>query len=100
MLAVGRQPVSERNGVTMTGIRRRDLLAGVAGAATIAGTGIGTAVPAQAAPPVSDGGATSGGEGRTVRLREGTDLAAQLSPDGRMIAIDVVGVLWTLPACG
>src|SRR6266496_6089379 len=98
MRTVGRQPVSERNGVTMTGIRRRDLLAGVAGAATIAGTSIGTAVPAQAAPRVPDGDATSAGDGRTVKLQEGTDLAAQLSPDGRMIAIDVVGVLWTLPA--
>ncbi|GAA1809910.1 amidohydrolase family protein [Planosporangium flavigriseum] len=77
----------------MTGIRRRNLLAGVAGAAAIAGTGVGTADPAQAA-------SRTPGAGRTVDLREGTDLAAQVSPEGRMIAIDVVGVLWVLPASG
>ncbi|MGH3377987.1 MAG: amidohydrolase family protein, partial [Actinoallomurus sp.] len=45
-------------------------------------------------------GEPAAGRGRPVRLREGTDLAAQLSPDGRLIAIDVVGVLWVLPASG
>ena len=44
--------------------------------------------------------ASSEAHGRTVRLREGTDLAAQISPDGKLIAIDVVGVLWVLPASG
>lgn len=80
----------------MTGIRRRDLLAGAAGAAAIAGVGAGTAAPAGAA--TAAGPDTPGG--RTIRLREGTDLAAQLSPDGRLIAMDVVGVLWVLPASG
>ncbi|HEV7896555.1 MAG TPA: amidohydrolase family protein [Planosporangium sp.] len=76
----------------MTGIRRRNLLAGaagVAGAAAFAGAGAGTAVPARAA-----------GTGPTVRLDQGTDLAAQLSPDGATIAIDLVSVLWVLPASG
>ena len=70
---------------------------GAAGAAAVAGIGgidAGVAAPAQAAPP------ETAARGRTVRLREGTDLAAQLSPDGRSIAIDVVGVLWVLPASG
>jgi Tol biopolymer transport system component/imidazolonepropionase-like amidohydrolase len=39
---------------------------------------------------------------RTVRitLREGTSMAAALSPDGRSIAIDLLGTLWTMPASG
>src|SRR6185436_15410551 len=40
--------------------------------------------------------------GRTVRvtLHEGTSMAAALSPDGRTIAIDLLGTLWTMPAAG
>ncbi|MGI5230340.1 amidohydrolase family protein [Actinoallomurus sp. CA-142502] len=81
----------------MAGIKRRSLLTGAAGVAAIAGIGgidVGSARPAEAAASQSPG------HGRTVRLREGTDVAAQLSPDGRFIAIDLVGVLWVLPASG
>ena len=39
---------------------------------------------------------------RQVRLtlHEGTNIAAALSPDGRTIALDLLGTLWTMPAQG
>jgi Tol biopolymer transport system component/cytosine/adenosine deaminase-related metal-dependent hydrolase len=70
----------------MADIRRRHVLAGMAGAAGAAAI---TGVPT---PVKADSG--------TIRLRQGTDLAAQLSPDRRTIAIDAVGVLWVVPASG
>ena len=36
----------------------------------------------------------------SVTLREGTNMAAALSPDGRTLIIDLQGSLWTLPAAG
>src|SRR5882672_9565821 len=41
-----------------------------------------------------------GGRAVHVTLHEGTSMAAALSPDGRTIAIDLLGTLWTLPAAG
>ncbi|MCA2215971.1 amidohydrolase family protein [Jidongwangia harbinensis] len=70
----------------MTGISRRELMAGVAGSAVIGGTAL-RASPAAAAPA-------------RVPLRQGTHLAARLSPDRRRIAMDLAGVLWVLPAAG
>jgi Tol biopolymer transport system component/imidazolonepropionase-like amidohydrolase len=35
-----------------------------------------------------------------VTLHEGTSMAAALSPDGRTIAMDLLGTLWTVPAEG
>src|SRR5438034_3423741 len=35
-----------------------------------------------------------------VTLHEGTSMAAAMSPDGRTIAIDLLGTIWTLPAAG
>ena len=35
-----------------------------------------------------------------VTLHEGTNMAAALSPDGRTMAIDLLGTLWTMPAQG
>ncbi len=41
-------------------------------------------------------------QGRDVRLtlREGTSMAAALSPDGRTVVVDLLGALWTLPVEG
>src|SRR5579864_4068942 len=36
----------------------------------------------------------------TLALHEGTSMAAALSPDGRTLAVDLLGSLWTLPATG
>jgi Tol biopolymer transport system component/imidazolonepropionase-like amidohydrolase len=36
----------------------------------------------------------------SINLREGTNMAAALSPDGRTLMIDLQGSLWTLPAAG
>ncbi|WP_433173592.1 amidohydrolase family protein [Actinoallomurus sp. CA-150999] len=82
----------------MAGIGRRDLLTGAAGAAAIAGIGVNVAAPAEGATAPRAPGAEP--TGRALRLREGTDLAAQVSPDGRTVAIDLVGVLWTVPVAG
>ncbi|WP_328472504.1 amidohydrolase family protein [Actinoplanes sp. NBC_00393] len=68
----------------MTAVSRRHLLAGVAGT-TVLG-------------PVATRAAAAG-TSRTG-LDQGTNLAVQLSPDGRRIAMDLVGVLWVLPASG
>src|SRR5437867_4836831 len=40
--------------------------------------------------------------GRDVHLtlHEGTSMAAAMSPDGRTIAIDLLGTIWTIPAAG
>lgn len=36
----------------------------------------------------------------TITLHEGTSMAAALSPDGRTLAVDLLGSVWTLPATG
>jgi len=36
----------------------------------------------------------------SLTIREGTNMAAALSPDGRTLVIDLQGTLWTLPAAG
>jgi len=41
-----------------------------------------------------------GGRDVHLTLHEGTSMAAAMSPDGRTIAIDLLGTIWTLPAAG
>src|SRR5881394_2218668 len=41
-----------------------------------------------------------GGRDVHLTLHEGTSMAAALAPDGRTIAIDLLGTLWTMPAAG
>ena len=43
---------------------------------------------------------TSGQQQVSLTLREGTSMAAALSPDGRTLMIDLLGSLWTLPSGG
>src|SRR5437899_13102685 len=35
-----------------------------------------------------------------LSINEGTNMAAALSPDGRTLVIDLLAVLWTVPATG
>ena len=42
----------------------------------------------------------SGQQQISLTIREGTNMAAALSPDGRTVMIDLLGSLWTLPAAG
>jgi len=44
--------------------------------------------------------AQTGARSVRVTLHEGTSMAAALSPDGRTLAIDLLGTLWTMPAAG
>jgi len=46
------------------------------------------------------GAAQSGDREVRLTLREGTSFSAALSPDGRTLALDLLGVIWTLPADG
>ncbi|MGQ0643639.1 MAG: amidohydrolase family protein [Gemmatimonadaceae bacterium] len=39
-------------------------------------------------------------EPTSITVREGTSMAVTVSPDGRMLAIDLQGSIWTLPARG
>jgi Tol biopolymer transport system component len=76
-------------------IGRRTFLSGAVGAvaATAAAPGaVADTLPRRAGGP--------GRAGRSLRLRAGTNIAAQVSPDGRTVAIDALGVLWVLPAAG
>jgi Tol biopolymer transport system component/cytosine/adenosine deaminase-related metal-dependent hydrolase len=80
--------------VNMSEIGRREFLSGAAGAVAVAAAapGVLTGAPARTPRPAQ--------AGRSLRLRAGTDIAAQISPDGRTVALDALGVLWLSPASG
>ncbi len=46
------------------------------------------------------GGAQPSGRSVALTLAEGTSMAAALSPDGTTIALDLLGVIWTMPSDG
>ena len=46
------------------------------------------------------GGAASGPASIDVTVREGTSMSVAVSPDGRTLAVDLQGSIWTLPAAG
>ncbi|MEU5691824.1 amidohydrolase family protein [Actinosynnema sp. NPDC020468] len=71
------------------GFSRRDLLVRSGQAAAVLGVA-GVAAPSAAAEP----------DGPTATLREGTNISAAPSPDGRWIAVDLVTAIWVLPAGG
>ncbi|UUX96158.1 amidohydrolase family protein [Aquabacterium sp. J223] len=82
---------------TGVGLRRRSFMSLAAAAAASP-----WAPPATASPrPTDDGTDTLPVWGDTpVELTQGTNLAIALSPDRRMLAMDLQGVLWTVPALG
>ncbi|OLF04684.1 amidohydrolase family protein [Actinophytocola xanthii] len=71
------------------GITRRDVLRG-------AGIAAGTTVLGGAAAHAGAADAETG----TVRLSEGTNISAHVSPDGRFVAFDLVTGIWTVPSTG
>jgi Tol biopolymer transport system component len=77
----------------VSAVNRRGFLAGVAGTVTLTGLrGLAGSDTAQAAP--------GSRAGVPVSVRQGTNQAIRLSPDGATIATDLLGVLWLIPAAG
>ncbi|MEV6611093.1 amidohydrolase family protein [Kutzneria sp. NPDC051319] len=79
----------------MSAVNRREFLAGVAGAVAITGVEL-TGSPVASAQDL----AQPDRAGTPLAIRQGTNVAGQLSPDGATIAMDLLGVLWLVPAGG
>src|ERR1700759_775464 len=76
----------------MSAVNRREFLAGVAGAGALTGVEL-------TDPPVA-GAAPTDRAGTPLAIRQGTNVAGQLSPDGAPIVMDLLGVLGRVPAAG
>ena len=48
----------------------------------------------------ADGGACAAPAHIDVTVHEGTSMSVAVSPDGRTLAVDLQGSIWTLPAAG
>lgn len=79
--------MGKRNG---DGVDRRRVLTATGGALAAAGL----AGPSEAAAPGLLGPA------QPVTITEGTNIAVRPSPDGKLIAFDLYGVIWTVPVTG
>ncbi|QUQ64827.1 amidohydrolase family protein [Kutzneria sp. CA-103260] len=80
----------------MSAVNRREFLAGVAGAVALSGVEI-SGVELTGAPVAT---AEPDRAGTPLAIRQGTNIAGQLSPDGKTVAMDLLGVLWLVPAAG
>ncbi|WP_222853331.1 amidohydrolase family protein [Fodinicola acaciae] len=76
----------------MPSLNRREFLAGAVGAASA------TALAGLTVPDAAEAAPASGG--RQLAVRQGTNIAPRLSPDGRTVAFDLLGVLWLVPVAG
>ncbi|MEC3910823.1 amidohydrolase family protein [Sphingobium sp. CR2-8] len=75
-------------------------LAGVNRREAMAAGGIGLIVAGSAASLAQSAGAPVPGKETMVRVEDCTNVALSLSPDGKRIAFDLLGILWTLPVGG
>ena len=73
------------------GVDRRHLL-------SLGGTAL--AASALSSPAAQARGRKAAAETRQVRIVEGTNIAVTASPDGKRIAFDLFGVMWTVPVEG
>ncbi len=87
------EPDSESS--TGTTLSRRSLLIG---AGAVVGVGATSAGLYGIVGVTEDESSKASGE--RVRLREGTNMSAALSPDGKQLAIDLVTGIWVLPVAG
>src|SRR5215469_2214985 len=70
-------------------MRRGRYLPVIAGLCAITGTAIAQPEPVLHAP-----------QRQTINVHEGTSMAVAVSPDGKMLAVDLQGSIWVLPAAG
>lgn len=77
---------------------RRTVLGAAAGTALVAPLLVGSR--AAAAPSTGADHTASDGAATDTRIGAGTDFSVRVSPDGSMLALDLLGVLWVTSASG